>query len=319
MTSDKAIQIAQDFCRKIGKPVTVPGTATFPLTGFENEYYWLPEWKVRFGGQADVDVVDATGIIALYADGQYSKIHDTTPTGEILSPEEAKQRALALIQATGEQENFGNLTVAVGSFTRHPTAHDQYYVVDTDRMFHGIPYLHEGPTALLSAQTGEAVNVELHLSSPPMTQGAAALSQGQALGVTQAHMVYDQGFRGNAVLHDATLKVVTVPTGPDTGQGPQPQVGRVAWVVRYTGDTWEDDTWVDAQTGRVVGGESASGGYGGPKSPAAVLTLPLRTTLPGVQAVYMRRADPAAKGGWAAIKAAAFDEKDQPKQIAALR
>lgn len=330
LTSAQAIQIAKDFCQKIGKPVTDEAFTHFPDKLYKNSY-WQPLWDVQCGRQAEVIISDADGLVVDYDDDSYLRVEDSTPPdpNRYLPSEKAEKIGLDFVRQTGEREDLGEPSVSMFSPSRVPSAHSTLTTVEWKRMFHGIPYLEEAARVNLSAVTGEVVGSILVFPSPPPTADEAALAQNptrmvpidQAVGLTQAHLLYDQGLTGSATLHEAKLVVVTVPIGLDTPALPQPKVGRIAWDVRYTGDIWGTDTWIDAETGQVIGGDGGySGGYGGSsKHPAASMVLPLKTMLPGLKAVYVRRADNASKSGWAAIKSATFTAKDQPKQIVALR
>jgi hypothetical protein len=332
LTQAQVIKVATDFCQKIGQPVTAQPATTFPepliIWG---DTYWQPQWNVTFPGQAEIHIADPTGVVTFYDNNGYyvRNSSDRTPPGPAIPQEQADQIAQNVLKATGANvAEFGNREDKEHQNAAELIASQHFWYIGWDRLFHNIRYYAQGCDVTLDAQTGEVIVAKMVLPSPPVTNAQLNVTQEQAIALTQTYMVKDLGFQGTAALRRAEMQIVQPQTEWDSA--PNQAVGhlqtaRPAWVVRYlfvtpTGQHSSLDTWIDTQTGALIGVESAGGPMGGqavtapPKPPT-----PLAQLLPTIEAVYARRADAAAKSGWAAIKSAALTAKKQPQQIAALK
>lgn len=330
MTKTQAIQAARDYCAKIGQPVTTPGQAAFPLTTAELDGYWLPRWLVTFPSQAELDVADANGIVTYYTNKAYFQRegNDPTPSGPAIPEAEAMRRAQQAVDATGQHEELQTPTATEEQpRPERMFASYHHWQVDWPRTFHGIPYMDQGADVLMDAQTGEVMVMHLTYPTPPLTQAVTDVTPEQAVGLAAAHLAFDLGVQYPARLRDAApfLQAVRPNGGWSRFQDApgQSRTARVAWVVRYLFHSRyfgrEEDIWVDAQTGEILGGKSGSGSFGASTAGTAPAQAapPLAQTLPAVRAVYVGTRDAKAKVGWAI--APKLTTQDEARACAALK
>ncbi|MES4792335.1 MAG: hypothetical protein C4321_04530 [Chloroflexota bacterium] len=64
LTGADATKVAADFCQRIGAPVTAPAEVIPPDQNSSELKHWQSRWRVKFGDQALVEVVDASGIVS---------------------------------------------------------------------------------------------------------------------------------------------------------------------------------------------------------------------------------------------------------------
>ena len=226
--------------------------------------------------------------------------------------------------------NIGELASMTAILRSNPfnnLAIDHYWSIEWKRSFHGIPYRGQGVSVGVDAQTGAITLVEIVFTSPPITQAVLNITEQQAIAITQEHMIYDMGFQGVATLYQAKLEIVQPNSGWSRFQDAPGHswTARPAWVVKYTyplpdGRGAEEDTWVDTQTGTLLGHISGSGPMGG--STSATKSQPrllLNLSQQKIKTVYLRVADAKAKHGWRPLKAASFTLKKQPQLISLLK
>src|SRR5262249_26756043 len=102
LTQAQAIRIATRFSQAIGQRVTgTPDTVTDPAplryTG-EQQPCWQPRWSIVFNGQAEFEVIDATGGIAWYSnDALLNQVANTPPKRKPLTAAAAVKIATAAL------------------------------------------------------------------------------------------------------------------------------------------------------------------------------------------------------------------------------
>ncbi len=261
LTEAQAIQRASLFCRRIGAPVTVAGTAQYPTPPDPlEEPHWQKRWRVSFPGQATVEVVDATGIISDYDNDAYSARPNNLPAGEAISEQEAMQRATDVLRATGQVGETIFWNAQQLQFTEPPLAKDNVWAVSWHRALGAIPYDGDHVTVDLDAQTGEVTGMVLMFPATPPASPVMAVSREQATQIALAQM-RDAGLP-DAVFQSAKTQVVQVRVSPPTPENPRPpKQPRVAWVCEFRAGEHTYQVQVDVETGVVVGGGSE--GYPG--------------------------------------------------------
>jgi hypothetical protein len=321
----QAVYIARAFCRKIGQPVTATGTATFAADAQDlSNHYWQPIWEVTFPAQAEVEVVDATGIITRYANDAYDAVHrnDNSPAGDPISQPEAVQRARAAVDATGQPEPL--LFWEAQTEQRHlfpPLAKTYQWTVRWHRAAGGVSYRNQHASVALDAQTGEVEYMVIMFGGPPLESARKVLGQDDAISVA-ASQVISQIVQQEATLKEAHPEIVWPdPRWPHSSdkQG-QPKGVRLAWAVTFIVDGVWHQADVDTETGEVLS-VAADGGPMGmhvaavPK--AAPTPPPIAPMLQAARAVYVRGRD--AGGKWAIKPLLKFSNKTQPHAVAVLR
>jgi hypothetical protein len=305
-------QIARTFCRKIGQSITIPGTAAFTETPKINPgSYWQSRWQVDFPGQARVEVVDATGIVAHYANESYSTIHqnESDPPGEALTQADAIQRAKKAIDATGQSEPIKFMNAQLAQFHDPPLASCYSWIVSWYRTSHDIPYRDQHVSLIMDAQTGEIQNLVLMFPTPPLVSAVQNFGQDDAMNAA-ASIIINQGIEESAYHTDTHLEIIQA--------GPDKKMIRLAWISSFVVDGHWRQVYLDAETGDVLGGGRASGPAGrGPAAVKAPAPLPLAQALRTVHNVYLRRIGTSANGSVKPFLKFGLD--NQPHEVGVLR
>jgi hypothetical protein len=323
LNETQVVQLARAFCQKIGQPVTAIGTATF-ATNLQGPpgHYWQPVWDVTFPAQAEVEIVDTTGIITNYANDAYSIGHqDNASAGEAIPQQEAIQRARKAVDTAGESESliFWEAQLDQGH-PGFPLASSYNWMIRWYRAAGGVPYRNQHVSVALDAQTGEIKFMVLMFGSPPLASAAKVLSQADAISVATSQVI-SQVVRQEATHKETHLEIVA----PDdrwyhsSNKPGQLKNVRLAWAVTYIVDGIWRQTDVDAETGEILGTDSDSGPWGRQAvvAPTRVFeSPPLAQILKTAQAVYIRGKD--AKGTWTAKPFLKFSAKTQPHAVALL-
>lgn len=322
LTEAQAVEVARAFCRKIGQAVTVPGTATFAADAqAPPSHYWQPVWNVAFPAQAEVEVVDATNVIADYWNSAYSITHrDNSPPGEAIPQSEAIQRAQDVINATQQIEPLQFRGAEIFQFHTPPLARACVWSVDWSRVSRGIPYYDQHVGVMLDAQTGEIKGLILNLTTPPLKSAIQAVSQLDAINIGAAEVIR-QGIEEGATHKETHLEIITPNNRwPHSSDKPGQHNGiRLAWAVTFIVDGHWREVKIDAETGEILdeGWDNGPAGRQAATASAAMPTVPaVAPMLSSLRAVYVRGRD--ASGKWAAKPLLKFGAKDQPQAVALL-
>lgn len=325
----QAVETARAFCRKIGQPVTAPGTATFATNSQGPPgHYWQPIWDVAFPGKAEVEVVDVTGIIVGYMNDAYSVEHqhdphvlrqEGDPTDNLVSQQEAIHRANSVLNATGQTEALQFNWAQLESF--NPKVTNSYsWGVYWYRVSQGVRYDDQRVVIGMDAQTGEIRDLVMMLPTPSLASVRKVLSQDDAISVA-ASQVISRFVQEEATHKETHLEIVTPddrwPHSSDK-QG-QPNGVRLAWAVTFIVDGHWRQVYVDTETGEYLRGGADSGpaGRNAAATTAAPVPPPVAPMLQTVRAVFVR--GKGAEGKWAAKPLLKFGTKDQPHAVATLR
>ena len=320
----QAVETARAFCRKIGQPVIVPGTAAFATNSQGPPgHYWQSTWDVTFPRQAKVEVVDATGVITHYANDAYYVVHrDNAPAGEAIPQQEAIQRAREAVDAAGQPEPLLFWEADVEQTHPVPPLASSYtWIVRWYRAADGIPYRDQHTSVALDAQTGEIKFLTIMYGFPPLASARKVLSQDDATEMASSQVI-SQVVQQEATLKEAHLEIVSPDTRwPHSSDKPgQPRGVRLAWAVTFIVDGIWRQADVDTETGELLSVAADGGPMGMHRAAAPVAALappPVAPMLQGVRAVYVRGKD--AGGKWAAKPLLKFSEKSQPHAVATLR
>jgi len=174
LTENQAIQIASDFCQRIGAPVSVAGNAVYPAAQsitrqpMEPDEYWLPRWVVTFPAEAQVEVVDETGIVRSYMNNALEAQLGKQPGGIAIAGTAAIRSAVAALRATGQpfDEIRPNGAVIYGTDRQYRAAGHTWWVSWT-RTYKSVPYEHQSAQVGVQAETGKIVALGLTFPSPP--------------------------------------------------------------------------------------------------------------------------------------------------------
>ena len=323
LSEAQAVETARVFCRKIGQPVTTAGTATFAANvQGPSGHYWQPIWDVTFPGQAELEVVDVTGVIARYANEAYSTMHrDNSPAGEAIPQLKAILRAKDAMNVMRQRKPLLFWQASLDHYSDPPLANASVWSVRWYRAAEGVPYREQYASFSLDAQTGEIRYFVLMFGTAPLRSAVKVVSQQDAVNVAASRII-SQGIEQEATHSGTKLEIIT----PDYDwnklhgrPGPANDV-RLAWVSTFVVDGHWREVYVDTEMGEILGGDRDNGpaGMHTVASPtAAFVPLPITPMLQSVRAVYVRGRD--ANGKWATKPLLKFGTKDQPHAVALLR
>ena len=321
----QAVQLARTFCQNIGQPVTAAGTATFAADAqAPPSHYWQPIWDVTFPGQAEVEVVDATGIIASYNNKarrqeDHQLRQDASVPDNTIPQQEAIQRAKDVLAATRQTEPLEFNWAQLASFNPMVTNSHTWFVW-WYRTSHGIRYYDQHVGIYMDAQTGEIGGLILNLTSPPLTSAVQAVREIDAINIGAAEVVR-QGIEQGATHKETHLEIITPNNRwPHSTDKPgQDTSVRLAWAVTFIVDGHWRQVKIDTETGEILD-EGRDNGPGGKQAAGSVKVSappPIMPMLRSVRAVYVRGRD--ANGKWATKPLLKFGTKDQPHAVALLR
>lgn len=278
LTQAGVVQLAQDFCRKIGAPVTTVGQAEYPAPNEypdEPDHHWQTRWKVTFPAQATIEVVDTSGDIVSYknvAFDQYEFDQKDRPLEDTISETEALQRAEAVLRATGMGEELSAPKATYVEIAKPVKFGTRDWDVVWRRRFHGIPYAEGRVIVMLEAETGTVERLGTAFSSAPPSRASLLVNRDQAVHIAQATSI-SNGL-AKPVLENVQVLAVTPNTFWQPGGSENiriPGTARTVWVCRFAttdgGEGRRYEVWVDTETGAVIGGSSWVR-RGGPRKPA---------------------------------------------------
>ncbi len=270
LTQAQAVSLAQAFCQAVGAPVTATATATWPAPNpspGQPPYHWQNRWDIQFGSQAEVEVVDATGVISHYYNFALSQQLQTAnnPAGTPLSESSAVQAATSALQASGQSGELASTPTDQNfQITAPPTQAGDLWMVTWGRQYQGIPYRQQQATVMLQAETGALQAFSLTFPSPPPGAGPGSITSSQAAQAAQAAQttLANAGY-SNLTQQSVTLQVVQPNNQWHTGAysyavTPGPPPSRVAWDCVFTdANNTVYEVWVDStyQTITIDGGE----------------------------------------------------------------
>lgn len=269
LSQAQAVQVAQAFCQTIGYPVTASGTAEFAVPEWHQKLHWQPRWRVVFPRQADVEIVDATGVVSDYDNRALSSRADyqsKQPAGDAIPEADAIQKATVVMQATGLVGELASPQVRLQQGDDPPLASTHTYFVIWPRVFEGAPYREQQLTVNLNAETGEIMGLGMTFPSMPPSHAATQITQEAAEQTAQA-ITANAGLSGNLVLVQKEViqpNRFWEPGGKAYEKLPGP--AHVAWVCQFDLGQRGYEVWVDAVTGDVIGG-TAIGSFGGKPKP----------------------------------------------------
>ncbi len=295
-SASQATQIAERFCQDIGSPVTAAGIAKYPVpyeddaeSEFDTDTPQLslsPRWQIKFGEQATVEVVDATGVVSDYSNDGYSlRQMPYQPAGPFISKKDAIQRANAVIAATSQDDATGTIRAELHvNNSPHPNVGDASWQVIRNRQLNGISYHDDAASAIMDAETGEMEVFGLSYYTLPPRDTTIVISRTKAQ-VIARNQLAASGIQ-EASMNSLKTEIVTPNSfwqngGESFGHG----TGRVAWIYAFAepGERM-GEVWVDAQNGAVIGG-SEYGMRGGAEQKLSAVKSKLKKTPKPHQAV----------------------------------
>jgi hypothetical protein len=267
LTQAQAIQIAIQFSQAIGQRVTgTPDTVTYPAPSRnpgEQDPYWQPRWSIVFNGQAEFEVIDATGAIAWYDNTALTtQLVNNPPNGQPLTAATAVQIATAALKAAGAIPEMANTpSSSFTQITPGATAGDYWDVVwQRQDKISGILYPDQQLSVSLQGETGAIDMFGVYCPSPSPQSVAFTVTQAQAAATAQAQL-QNVGVQ-NPALKSVQQRIVQPNTYWQPGGSWIPQsnvAGLAVWCCTFQDpNSVSYDVWVDAATGTVAGGQSYS-------------------------------------------------------------
>ncbi len=323
LTSDQVVKIASDFCQRINQPVTVAGTAQYQAaseSSDEPKHHWQDSWKVSFPNQAEVEVVDATGVISAYTNSAFFLRKDNSPAGTALSQADAMQHANAALQAAGQIGEATFLQASLEQDHNPPLAASHQWQFLWRRTFKNVPYRNQHASVLLQAETGEVIELVLMFPSSPPEIASVSVRRNDSDATVQT-LIKQTGIT-NAVLQDVQTEVVQPNTfwQPNGSVVPQPGAARTALAYRLQAADTTYEVWVDAQTGKVIGGEASGllGRLGKAQQPVAQEpTTSLQAALNSAEKVLVY--EPKPRGGWVETPLVSLSKQSHPEMFHLLK
>ena len=265
LTEAQAIQLAQQFCQRIGQPVTGPAVTEFPereeLVDLPN-HFWQTCWKISFGYDVDVQVIDATGVIRGYGNNAFFHkplAEQHLPVGEFISEQEAMQKALFILQATGQTEELTPPDIRFEEIAR-PVKHGTTdWAVRWHRSSHGIAYREDGADVILDGESGKVISAGIGYYSPPLAAFTERFHRAETAAIAGEVM-------SQVGLPDAVPETRIVRAGlermerPNTfwqdgdENHPAPGPARPVHAHVYRADNIYYEVWIDMETGQTIGG-----------------------------------------------------------------
>ena len=265
LTEAQAVQVASEFCQRVGAPVTADGVADYPLPqSLASAEHWQLLWRVRFKGQATVEVVDATGNVAAYTNDALNAQRDkdwqrpAQPGG--INIREAEQKAMALVEASGNKNELGFKRAVLWQITQPPTAAGQGWMVSFERMKSTVPYRDQGAHVVLDPESGLATTFITRFRTPPPAEESTMRFTPKEELETAEKQLIAAGKPGTVRITGKKLVVQPNTFWENGGKGKVESlpISRVAAVYYYRTTEgnyeWTYEVWVDLDTGKVIGG-----------------------------------------------------------------
>lgn len=284
MSPTQAIATARSFCQTIGAPVPdgTPTRAIYKSPGAGSSY-WLPVWKVGFLGVASVEVANASslgmtsvpennsGVVTSYFNIALSnQLPSTGPY--VWTP--VSQVAAKVLQASGQPT--GELTNQTSTSSTSAYNGD-IWTVGWNRIAPsagGVLYRSDGASLVLQGITKQVESWRLSFAAPPPAVPTnQAITQAQAQQIAQAAMDSQGNSLGlsGQTFQAASLAVVQPNTlwqaqGGGTTHPTPGAPSSIVWDCVFTNATASSspsgtttaEVWVDASSGQVVGGDTAT-------------------------------------------------------------
>lgn len=266
LTASQAVTVAQAFCKAAHIPV-VTGQAAFPAhrLGLSRlaplpDTYWQPRWAVHLG-RNEIEVVDATSIVTKFFAFDTFK---NGPAGKAIPRSQALSHAFAIIQAAGVKETLGSPEIQEVHMTSPPQRDSHLWSIVYPRTFQGYTVARQQITVMLQAETGELKALGVTFPTPPPAPNSPKITPVVAQATSAVTLKQIQGM--NFLFRHAQLEWVK-PNGQTfspSSRGTEPSrdtpgVLRLVWDCQFTDNKRSfAEVWVDAETGKMVGGEIAS-------------------------------------------------------------
>lgn len=264
LAQEQAILIAKTFYQKVSTSANVNGTAQYVVPDQSlgsSEHHWQARWRIIFPHQAEMEVIDATGIVAFYENLNYAAKNPAIgnqPAGQAIPKEEAISRAADLLKATGQTEDLAFWKADLDQTAEPPTVLGHTWFVCWTREFQGIPYEHEGLNITLDAETGEVRGLGLVFhSAPPLT---AAVNINQETAQQNALALLKRIGIDSPQITGCKRLIVQPNMYWQVGSEPVlalPQTARSVWSCLYAIGPRVYKVWIDTETGKIIGGSGS--------------------------------------------------------------
>jgi hypothetical protein len=307
LSKGRAIETAQAYCRAVGVTVDAAPDAKYMDKSL---LHHGPEWTVAFGTDLHVEVADDSGLVIGLMDQRVSAALGSAAVGTAIPEEAAISRATALVRATGCRDDLA--FAGAKRMVHTALAAHHVWAVRWTRLWNGIPYQNGGVNVLLQAETGAVIAVGVAFYSPPTDSVVVTLPAEDAARTALAQI------GGPVPVGAYPAALVTQVVRPNTfhmpggSMKPLPGPSRVAWVGQFQAGDQTYEVYVDAETGKVIGGQRW-GPRGGARSEFPALAKWFQDVKEF--RLYRRRKD----GSWPPTPLAVISEKSNSAAYEALK
>jgi hypothetical protein len=309
LSEARASDVAAGYCAAIGVAVDGPAIAKYHET---SGGYYGPTWVVTFVGTPGVEteVADDRACVVGFSDDRVVRALGERASGDACDEAQAVSYATAAVRATGL---LAELVFDCSRELHHgPQAAVHNWVVSWHRTWKDIPYKRDSANAILQAETGALIVVGVGFLSPAADTGSVVVSAEDAARTALAQI------GGPVPVGAYPAALVTQVVRPNTfhmpggSMKPLPGPSRVAWVGQFQAGDQTYEVYVDAETGKVIGGDRW-----GPRGGAASDFPALAKWFQDVKEfrLYRRRKD----GSWPPTPLAVISEKSNSAAYEALK
>jgi hypothetical protein len=263
VSSSDAIAIANAFSSKAGLVATGTPNAIYPYQEFKGsvaripEHYYLPRWSVQYPSGLSIEVAaQSRQVVAMRAMGSYGDKAAGTAIPQTKAIELAHQivEAASLKSAVNSSPTCQEMQIA-----SPPKADTHMWMIRYPRITtDNVPFRDDDVSIMLMAETGKMkiMSANFHTAEPPITNRNVTTN----LALTTAKQTLDSLKLTPVGAIPAPTEMVVQPnsfpaqrTSIDEKRG----APRYAWVCMFPIQQGRVEVWIDVETGKVIGGETA--------------------------------------------------------------
>jgi len=193
LNAKHAVAIASRFLDTIGQPSLNPARATYVgHSKRSDEAYYQPLWRVQFGNGPGILVSDTGEHVVSYSYGpvqnNINRFPDV-PSGVNLSREEAIERAIQVLAASGVNRNeLSTPDAQIMNTTDGKSFGDRLWIVCWDRVKSGIPYDDQRIAVGLQSETGQLLSLMVRFTTVDAVSTEVIVNEKQAISLAKTHL-----------------------------------------------------------------------------------------------------------------------------------
>ncbi len=153
------------------------------------------------------------------------------------------------------EANLDSLEGELYSSVDPPKLGTTYWQFSQRRFFNGIPYLRQSYVIFLDAETGQLTNASLNVYTMPPLTSTVIISKNQAITLAENRLIAEGVKRPNCV---GMKNYVVQPNGLFVETKMDTSKSYMAWVGFFEAADFLYVVYVDAQTGKILGGDLQS-------------------------------------------------------------